>query len=343
MEDSVLVHAPNWLGDSVMCMPALQAFKREYPDYRLSLLARRELAPLWQMHAAVDEIIELAPGTRGTIDAARRVSRRGFPAVFVFPNSFRSAMIPCLARVPVRIGYKGHARRWMLTQVVELPEPLRCKHQAWEYLYELGLAADTPELETPRLAVSDTMMTQCRERLSAVASAAGWVGLIPGAAHGGSKRWPPGHFSDVGRRLIRALKCRILVFGTTGEARLCSQVAGAIGSGALNLAGVTSLREFAGLLRLCRAVVANDSGGMHLAAAAGAPVVAVFGLTDPAKTGPLGSGHRVIAPAAGAGSRDIKPSSPAAERLLWDINPESVAAAALEVIEGRAAAGRMTP
>lgn len=333
MAEKTLIYAPNWLGDDVMSMPALQLLKRRQPEGRLSVLVKKELAPLWRMHASVDEVIELQGGWSGTREGARHIEAHGFRKAVVFPNSFRSALIPYMAHVPARCGLAGDHRRWLLTDIVTLPESQRERHQAWEYVHILGLS-DPEELEPPALAISDAMVAQCRDRLSAVDAGGGWIGLIPGAAHGPSKQWPPEHFGDVGRRLIRAIKCRVLVFGTAAETDLCARVAGGIGGGATNMAGATSLRELAALLRLCRAVVANDSGGMHLAAAARARVVAVFGLTDPAKTGPLGAGHKVVFNENVSGSRDIKPRSADAERCLRDIDPERVAAAALEIVSG---------
>ena len=331
--DGLLVYGPSWLGDSIMSMPALQMLKRQQPAVPVTVLARPHLAPLWRLHGAVDEVVELRDAARGWWGSVRRIRAQGFRRIVICPNSFRSAVIPFMARIPERVGRAGHQRRWLLTSVVEEPASLHGRHQAWEYANLLGLAPE--ELEAPRLVVPDAVVRQCYDRLSSVDVGGGWVGLIPGAARGPSKRWPADHFAAVGRMLIRAVKCRVLVFGTDAETLLCSQVSGAIGGGALNVAGATSLPDFAALLRLCRVVVVNDSGGMHLAAAVGTPVVAVFGITDPARTGPLGLGHRVICAPGFARSRAVAARSPQAARALLSIKPGQVTDAALAILRAR--------
>jgi len=335
MAENILIYAPNWLGDSVMSMPAVQAFRRHHSDCRLTILCRSALAPLWRMHRAVDEVVEFSGGLADTLRVVRWLKIENHDKAFIFPNSFRSALIPTLAGIPARIGARGHMREWLLTSVVPPPSGDHQAHQAWEYLAIVGLSDKEVQLDPPRIEVSDAMVAQSRERLSSVETHGGWIGLIPGAARGPSKRWPATHYADLGRRLIKALRCRILVFGTAEELQLCAQVTGAIGGGATNLAGATSLRELAALLRMCRLVVANDSGGMHLAVAVGARVVAVFGATDPAKTGPVGAGHAVVAPENVKVSHKIKPRSREAERLLYQISPGRVAQVVLDLLTER--------
>ena len=159
------------------------------------------------------------------------------------------------------------------------------------------------------------------------------MGLLPGAARGPSKQWPPDHFIAVGRQLAARPGCRIVVFGARDEASLCRAVAEGIGPAAITLGGETTLSELAALLGLCRVVVANDSGGMHLAAAAGARVVAVYGLTDPAKTGPIGHGHRIVCAEGRPRSRDIRRNSREAKDALASIRPDRVLEAVMELLE----------
>lgn len=286
------------------------------------------------MHSPVDEVIELHENLTGTLQTAGAVKAQRFEKAFVFPNSFRSALIPFLARVPIRIGMPGHQRAWMLTHVVNEEEDTGNDqiHQAWEYVNILGLAEEEVEIDVPRLSVPETVVTESRKRFSMNAEVV-WVGIIPGAAHGPSKRWPLDHFIEAGRNLISPEKYRVLVFGTGKDMELCSKVAEGIGEGAVNLAGKTSLSELAALLGLCRVVITNDSGGMHLAAAVGTMVVAVFGATNPEKTGPLGKGHRVIMQEGMKRSRDIERDSPAARESLRSIQPERVHHAVVELLK----------
>lgn len=331
VKGNVLVCGPNWLGDSVISMPALQLLRRRCPSCRITMLVKPKLESLWRMHSAVDEVIEISTGLGGTLRTARTVRARKFEGALVFPNSFRSALIPYLARVPVRVGTVGHGRVWMLTNVVRASARPDRGHQLWECLEVAGVADDPGEPPPPRLSIPEAARVQARERLQGGPKGI-WIGLIPGAARGPSKQWPPGHFIEAGRRLLSSTPCRLLILGTPGEVGLCRQVAEGIGSAALNAAGETSITEFAALLSRCRVVVANDSGGMHLATAVGTRVVVVYGLTDPDKTGPLGAGHRVIRVEGVSASRDIGRDSPEAREALRSIAPEQVYQAVMDLL-----------
>lgn len=350
MADNVLICGANWLGDSIMSMPAIQMFKREWPSCRITMLVKSGLISLWAIHSAVDEVIELCGNLMGTLKTAGTVKKRKFDMTFILPNSFRSALIPFLARVPVRTGVPGHQRAWMLTHTIrgergsatsatpsgrlQSDAKVNRTHQAWEYVNIMGLADDGGELAGPRLSLPQTVVEKCR-RLVAEIEGGDWIGLIPGAVYGPSKRWPSEYFIEVGQSLIRSERRRILVFGAKDEIDLCSKVAEGIGDGALNLAGKTSLPEFAALLELCRVVVTNDSGGMHLAAAVGTRVVAIFGLTDPARTGPLGPDHSIILQEGITRSRDIERDSTAAIDSLRSVKPDRVFSAAMELLGQR--------
>ena len=164
------------------------------------------------------------------------------------------------------------------------------------------------------------------------ASTRPFVGVLPGAARGPSKRWPPDRFASVAARLAEENGCRVLVLGTRAERDLCEGMAHAAGPAAVSLAGETSLRDVACLLSLCRVVLCNDSGGMHLAAAAGTRVVAVFGMTDPETTGPLGSGHALVLAEGVERSRDIARNSGEAVRALQSIPTHRVYEAAARIL-----------
>jgi len=334
MHPKVLVCGANWLGDSVMSMPAIQAFKESDPGRWLTMLVKPDLVPLWRMHPGVDEVLTLEPGVWGTLRAARVVAGLGFSEALVFPNSFRSALIPYLGRVSERVGMKGHARSWMLTRVVTPSSAPGRTHQAWEYLALVGMTGRPPAC--PRLMVPGAAIEAARTRLHLGASGDRLAGLIPGAAYGPSKCWPAERFAAVGGRLAEENGCRVVVLGRASESALCAAVARHAGKEVLDLAGKTSLPELSALLSLCRVVIANDSGGMHLAAACGARVVGVFGITDPSKTAPLGTGHRVLGPEGVRGSRDIERDSAEARQCLQTISVEQVTAAAVAVLADQA-------
>ncbi|MFH0953798.1 MAG: lipopolysaccharide heptosyltransferase II [Verrucomicrobiota bacterium] len=328
--ERVLVCGVNWIGDTVMSMPALQAYRKANPSARITLLVKPGLLPLWKLHAAPDQLLTLEGGWSGTLRTVRALRTEKFARAFVLPHSFRSALVPWLARIPLRIGMPGHWRDAMLTQVIRPRDVPGRRHQAYEYLDLMVPDAAQADLELPQIKVPEAAEAAARERLAAVPAPR--VGVIPGAARGPSKQWPAEHFAELGRLLAGQRGCGLVVLGITREADLCGDIARRIGPAAVNLAGRTSLPEWIALLRACDLIVANDSGGMHLAAAVGTPVVALYGITDPAKTGPIGRICRVLQNSE-VRARDISRDSPAARKSLASIHPEQVYRAALDCLE----------
>ncbi len=270
----LLVVAPNWLGDAIMALPAIADVRRAFPAAEVAIAARRSVAPLFAMAPGVDETI---PG----------VTRRARADVaLLLPNSFRSAWSVLRAGVPERWGYRTDWRGRLLTRAVDRPARV---HQV-EYYQHLVRALGVPTGDaTPRLEVPQAS----RDAAAALLRLDGWtagtplVGLAPGAAYGGAKRWPPEYFAEVARALAND-GARTVVVGTAADAGTVGEMMAALGSGdePINLVGRTSLETLAGVLAACRTVVSNDSGAMHLAAAIGVPVVAIFGPTDEAVTSP---------------------------------------------------------
>lgn len=322
----------NWIGDTVMSFPAVQAWRRAHPDAHLSVLVKKNLAPLWELHSACDNILTFEDSNAGTFAAGKSLRSGRFERAVILPNSFRSALVPFLARIPERIGTPGQLRSLLLTKKVTPDSVPGCGHQAGEYFGLLGLAIPA-QIEPPRLKISDGARERAMSRLENLPRPL--VGLIPGAARGPSKRWPAEHFAEVGRRLASERGCGIALFGGGEDAELCGQICGKLGADALNLAGKTSLKEWVALLSCCDLVVCNDSGGMHLAAAVGTPLVAIYGLTDPAKTGPLGGRCMIVRDETVAASRDIARDSGAARKSLVAISPLRVFEIALALLPAR--------
>ena len=317
----VVLISLNWLGDVVMALPALQVWRGRNPHARLSVLTRPSLAGLWAMHAGVDEILPFPPGVRGLL-AAWRSMRGRFDQALILPNSFRSALAPALAGVPARRGFSGQGRDVLLTEKVRRELPAGVTHQSHEMALLLCPDAAGGDLPPPRLTVPGAEAEQFRRLLPDPRRP--YYVLIPGAARGASKRWPAESFASVGRHLAQYDAVSILLLGTPDDAAVCEEVRGAIGPGAVSLAGRTGMAGFAAALAGARGVVANDSGGMHLAAALGTPVAAIFGITDPARTGPLGPRCAVLQ-RSDLRSRDIDRDSAAAAEALRRIHPEEVA------------------
>jgi len=346
-----LVVGVNWLGDALMSMPALQALRARVPAAQITLLTKPQLLPLWRMHAVPDALLPLESGWRGTWRTVAAVRAGGFETAWILPNSYRAALIPWLAGVPERRGFPGQpGRTRLLTTPVKLgagsAQPQQV-HQVMEYA--CLLATDSPgrhnlpaldpaalQQSWPRLTIPAEAAATAQQHFRGLARPL--IALLPGAARGPSKRWPAPHFAALGRLLQDRLGATMLLLGTAGEAALCAELAQTIGGAARNLAGQTSLPELAAVLQVSDLVIGNDSGGIHLAAAVGTPVVGLFGITDPARTGPLGPRVKILQRSPG-GARDVPRVSRPARDSLAALLPAEVLAVVMDLL----AAGRAGP
>jgi heptosyltransferase-2 len=304
----LVVRAPNWLGDVVMALPALAAVRAAFPDARIAIAAGAAIAPLFEEDtaAAQDELISLpqrVADARGvtevqvlTPNEVAALTEGKFDAALLLPNSFRSAWTARRARIPERWGYAANSRGWLLTRAIARPKA-RHLHQS-EYYRELvrGLGLDAPE-SRPRLKVRPQTAQRADSLLvrNGVDGAAAIVGFAPGAAYGHAKRWPPRRVAEVVTRVSKELGAVCVLVGAQADSDAAREIEFSLPADVrpLNLIGRTDLRLLAGVLARCQAFVSNDSGAMHLAAALGVPVAAIFGPTDDRVTRPLGD-HDVL-------------------------------------------------
>lgn len=289
----ILVCGVNWLGDAIISMPALQAFRWENPAADITLLVKSRLAPLWTMHSVPNRILSYSNGLSKINPTLESIKELKFEVSYILPHSFRSALFPYLAGIPQRIGLPGHfPRDYMLTEVRRPAGGSGRGHQVFEYLDLFFPGANRRTFMPPRLTVPPAVLERLHERLDPLPKP--WLAVLPGAARGGSKQWPVEHYARAGAQLMSETGGSIVALGTPTEAHLCQQVAAAAAPNGLNLAGQTSLEELAAVLSLSAAVLCNDSGGMHLAAALGTPLVGLFGITNAEQTGPLGRNIRIL-------------------------------------------------
>jgi heptosyltransferase-2 len=295
------VRTPNWLGDVVMALPALGAVRAHVGRAPLAVAAPAALAPLFAAVPEVDVTVALPPDLAGEIAA---LTAGGFDAVLLLPNSFRAAWAAWRAGIPERWGYRSDVRGFLLTRGV--PRPARRGREAQrhhaEYYLDLvrGLGLATAPTPVVRLVPPPAALARGRDLLRAHGADpdAPLVAFAPGAAYGHAKRWPATHFAALALRLWRARGVRTVLVGGAGdrdaaleiESRVLSATpsAGPAGPPVVNLVGRTDLAALLGVLVACRLAVSNDSGAMHVAAALGVPVVALFGPTDERVTAPLG-------------------------------------------------------
>jgi heptosyltransferase-2 len=300
----LVIRAPNWLGDAVMALPAMGAVRAAFPDAHLAVAAVRSIAPIFEQEtsAGQDSVLTLpdsASEPAGVSEPAgaseiAALAAGGFEAVVLLPNSFRSAWSARRAAIPERWGYAAGLRRGLLTRAV--PRPRARVHQSTYYvelIKGLGLADGDP---WPRIGVRAATLVRADAVLSAHGLAPGTriVGFAPGAAYGHAKRWPPPLVAETIVRLSREASAVCVLLGAAGDRDSGREIESSLPSDVriVNLIGRTDLRLLVGAMSRCAAFVSNDSGAMHLAAALGVPVAAMFGPTDERATAPLGARGR---------------------------------------------------
>jgi len=285
-----LIIAPQWIGDAVMSEPLLRRLAAR--GEQLTVAALPWVAPVYRAMPQVGEVLEL-PFAHGRLDWAerRRVAaglRGRFDTAYVLPNSLKSALIPWLARIPVRIGYAGESRVILLNR--RLPNPAGRPPMVAFY----SALAGSPAIDGERPVMSFApAVIKAATRGVGVEPGAYWV-FAPGAEYGPAKCWPAERYAELAHSLFAAHGQPVLLLGSGKEAALCETIAAAAPGACRVLAGKTSLLDAMALIAAARGVVSNDSGLMHVAAAFGVPQAAVFGSTSPEHTPPLNPRARVI-------------------------------------------------
>jgi heptosyltransferase-2 len=302
----ILVRATNWVGDAVMSVPALQELRGAFPLAHISILARPWVAGLYGREPFCDELIPYeAPrgwhGWRDKAGIASELRRRKFDCAVLLQNAFESAAIVRLAGIPVRIGYNRDARGWLLTHAIKVPKPGETSpHQRFYYLELLrraGLIQSYPRESSIELSGAAAAAQEGYRHFRVSGLRGPVIGVSPGAAYGGAKRWLPDRFAEAAVTVARERDACIAVFGSKEEVDICDLVTTGIqmaGVRCVNFAGQTALAQFIEMSAACEIYLTNDSGPMHIASALGVPTVAVFGATDDAATGPTGSCSRVV-------------------------------------------------
>jgi heptosyltransferase-2 len=298
----VVVRPPNWLGDAVLALPAIAAVRRHFASAHFTITAVPTVAAIFREDndARPDRVIELPSGTRA---ATAALEGEGFDLGILFPNSFRSAWQFWRARIPHRWGYGRAGRAPFLTRRSQPGRRNGVTHQI-DYYRDLvrGLGIACPDDEAPRLAPKPATAERAGALLvqHGVAPDARIVGIAPGAAYGQAKQWPPERMAQVAARMIREHGATAVIVGASHDREAARAIeswlrthASDAATRAVDLTGRTSLGALVGVVARTAAFLSNDSGAMHLAAALGRPVVAIFGPTDERATRPIGP-HDVI-------------------------------------------------
>ena len=295
------MRGPNWIGDAVMCEPAIAALRRLFPNAELTLLVKPVVAELFKGHPDVAHILVYDDhgqhaGLTGKWRLANALRRGRFDLAILFQNAFEAALLAFLAGVPSRYGYATDGRRLLLSDPVPRPGRGASSHQVEYYLGMLRPLGCEERAASPRLVLFREEETAMARRLteSGISGAELLIGVNPGSTYGGAKRWLPERFAETADRLAGQLNAKVLIVGARGEEPLAQAIAGQIKAKTVVLSGRTSVRELMAAVKRCAVFITNDTGPMHIAAAFGVPVVAVFGPTDWRTTAPFGTGHALV-------------------------------------------------
>jgi heptosyltransferase-2 len=339
MTASLLI-APQWIGDAVMTEPLLRVLAQR--GETLSVAAMPWVAPIYRAMPHVDEVIEL-PFPRGGLHwgARRNLAsqwRGRFERAYVGPNSWKSALLPWMAGIPVRLGYHGEARLGLLNQRLPNPEKNHRGAMVAHYLALAQMQADSSM--QPKLDLSLDLLKATLLNFDLKLGA--YAVFAPGAEYGPAKRWPAAYFAELGLRT----GLQVVLLGSAKEAALCNEIAESIHQErpktARNLAGKTDLSQAMALIASSQAMLSNDSGLMHVAAAMGVPQVAVFGSSSPLHTPPMSDKAVVLWLKNEASYQPPLDCAPCFQRTcplghmrcLNDLTPERVEQAWREVVSG---------
>jgi heptosyltransferase-2 len=330
----ILVRATNWVGDAILSIPALQAIRAREPEAEITILARRWVAALFRGQNLADKLLVL----EDLPDPSGALRRMNFDSAILFQNAFHAAWLTWRAGIHERIGYARDGRSWLLTRAVPVPAAGEIpKHESYYYLELLrraGWLGAMPQVDEIRLKVSP----ESRERATSAiigASAratARRIAFAPGAAYGSAKCWPAERFAELADRLIARFDADVILFGAPSERDIASRIASSMRHHPVNLTGETSIEDLPAHFSGCDLFIGNDSGAMHVAAAVGVPVVAIFGSTDPEGTAPV-TPRRTLVRMAPSCSPCFLRTCPVDHRCMTRIEVQMVEEAATQWIE----------
>jgi heptosyltransferase II len=297
----MLIRGTNWIGDAVMSEPALSAIRQAFPKADITLLVKPAIAELFQQHPAIDHLLVYEHRGRharlsGKWALGSELRRGRFDVAILFQNAFEAALLAFLAGIPRRYGYGTDGRAFLLSDAITAPNRTALAHQTQYYLDLLRPLGITPLPAAPRLFVSDSEEERMTQRLmeAGIQATERLIGINPGSTYGSAKRWLPERFAQAADRMVEQFGGRVVIVGAAGEEALGQAIAEKMLSKPVVLSGRTSIRELMSIIKRCRLFITNDTGPMHIAAAFGVPVVAIFGSTDFRTTSPFGETHQIV-------------------------------------------------
>ena len=293
----VVVRGTNWVGDSLMTIPALRALRRVLPDAHITLVIRPGTKGLFSDVDFIDEILVYdRKNAFSVVPQVREWKRRRFDLAVLFQNAFEAALIPFLAGVPLRLGYATESRQALLTHPLPLPDWRSSRHEVFYYLYVVtaleqmlfGRSTVCEAEPDASIQISDVRKAQAAELLRAygVSEEDSVVAICPGSINSRAKRWSPESYATLADRLIES-KRRVLLIGSKDETDVSEDVTRRMRQQPIVLTGRTTLDQITAVLDRADLIVTNDTGPAHIGAALGRPTIVIFGPTNPLTTRPF--------------------------------------------------------
>lgn len=295
---NILIRATNWLGDAIMALPALRAVRSRFPEAGIAILARPYVADIYRDQQVSDQLIVYDSqakhaGVWGRERLAAELRALKFDVSLLLQNAFDAAWLARRAGIPERIGYARDGRSFLLTKAITVPKsgeiPPHEKFYYLELLRRAGWIDSLPDESFIKLNVSEQRGRKADEFLVQSGARPGSlrIAIAAGASYGSAKCWPPSRFAELANRLQSQTGADVILFGTAAEAAVTRAISSELRRAPVDLTEKTAIADLPALLSKCHFFVGNDSGAMHVAAAVGLPVVAVFGPTDPRGTAPV--------------------------------------------------------
>jgi len=298
----IVVRGTNWVGDAVMTIPALRELHRIFSDAHLTLYTRAWTKGIFQDALFIDELLTFdreKSSFKTVLTQAKVWREEKFDLAVLFPNSFESALLAKLGKVPNRFGYAKDGRSFLLTDTVKIPDWKNKRHEVFYYInlvaeIEKKFFGTTTALENePRfeLNVSEKRKTEAREFLAqnGVDLSKKIVVFCAGSANSPAKRWEISSFAKLGDKLKNDLNVEVVLDGAKNEVDISQKVAAQMQTNPIVLTGKTDLAKGMAILSVADLLVSNDTGAAHISAALGTKTLVIFGPTNPLTTQPLGS------------------------------------------------------
>jgi len=333
----ILIRSTNWVGDAVITTPAIRAVRKNFPEAKISLLAKPWVAPIFYNNPYIDNVLIYDAtgkhkGLSGIPRLSKELRKEKFDLAILLQNAFEAALIVFLAGIPNRLGYNTDARSLLLTHCICLKPAFKRLHQIDYYLGILEGALLKSDGRQLTLVVTDKERKHAEKILAkyGITGKDRLIGINPGAVFGSAKRWFPERYAALSIKLQEYSGAKIVIFGGPGEKALGYYIAELMGNRCVNFCGKTSLREAVALIERCQLFITNDSGLMHVAAAIDTPQIAIFGSTDHVTTSPGSPGSRIIRVPVSC-SPCLKPDCPIDHMCMKNITVDMVYDAALKL------------